>query len=38
MMYVYYDEAMEAALMTRYRTITVGASDAIRNVFRELEI
>lgn len=30
--------AMEAALMTRYRMIAVGASDAIRNVFRELEV
>lgn len=31
-------EAMEVALMMRYRMIAVGASEAIRNVFRELEI
>lgn len=31
-------EEMELALMTRYRTIADGASEAIRNVFRELEI
>lgn len=30
--------AMEVALMTRYRMIAVGASDATRNVFRELEV
>lgn len=30
-------EAMEVALMMRYRMIAVGASEAIRNVFRELE-
>ena len=30
--------AMEAALMTRYRMIAAGASEAIRNVFRELEV
>ena len=29
---------MEVALMTRYRTIAYFASEAIRNVFRELEI
>ena len=30
-------EAMEVALITRYRMIAVGASEAVRNVFRELE-
>lgn len=31
-------EEMEVALMMCYRMIAVGASEAIRNVFRELEI
>lgn len=31
-------EAMEAALMTRYRSIASGASTEVRNVFRELEV
>ena len=31
-------EGMESALMTRYRIIASGASETIRNVFRELEI
>lgn len=31
-------EAMEGALMTRYRMIAVGATEVIRNVFRELEV
>lgn len=30
-------EAMEVALMTRYRAIASGASTEVRNVFRELE-
>lgn len=30
-------EGMKAALIARYRQIAAGASDAIRNVFRELD-